>query len=98
MVSEAHNTKLVNHIPGSYYDQLRVGDAREFDLNLVLDLEVFVPHVKFYYNGDVPGFIPVKCEVENWDNGDELKLVNQFRNAIDLIVELTDSQILLKIH
>ncbi len=46
---------------GSYYDGLRVGDSKEFDLNLVLDLAYLTPFLDFN-TGAVPGFTKVRSD------------------------------------
>lgn len=42
---------------GSYYDGLRVGDAKEFDLNLLLDLDILKPNLEFTL---WEGFVSIK--------------------------------------
>jgi hypothetical protein len=40
---------------GSYYDGLRVGDPREFDLNLLLDLSIFKDYFIVEKCDEAPG-------------------------------------------
>jgi hypothetical protein len=49
---------------GSYYDGLRVGDPREFDLNVMLNLSIFKPFLIFD-TGPKPGFVTIRHNRES---------------------------------
>ena len=59
LIQEVHHT-------GSFYDGLRVGDAKEFDLNLVLDLEKNL-NQRLRFKLDHDGFVRIELTT-SWHN------------------------------
>ncbi len=56
----------VGHV-GSNYDNLRLDGAGDYDLNLVLKVDIIAPHIRLESGREVwPGYVNVV--VQNWDD------------------------------